>query len=104
MKVVLFKSGHCVGDPKNKNYVTQDMKKLKLRFWRIKRAVLSDVHWFIGRYSISYIHWESLLSGEVSGYPQALLKVVNFRGMLDFHRNFDRSKESKAEIVLVREF
>ena len=27
-------------------------------------------------------------SGEVGGYPQALLKVVNLQGMLDFHRNF----------------
>ena len=32
--------------------------------------------------------WESQLSGEVGGYPQALLKVVNLQGMLDFHRNF----------------
>ena len=37
-----------------------------------------------GGYSISYIPWES----QLSGYPQALLKVVNLQGMLDFHRNF----------------
>ena len=28
------------------------------------------------------------ISGEVGGYPQALLKVVNLQGTLDFHRNF----------------
>ena len=39
-------------------------------------------------YSISYIPWESQLSGEVGGYPQALMKVVNLQGMLDFRRNF----------------
>ena len=36
----------------------------------------------------SYIPWKVSLSGEVGGYPQALLKVVNLQGMLDFHRNF----------------
>ena len=50
-----------------------------------------------GGYSISYIPWESQLSGEVSSYPQALLKVVNLQGMLDFHRNFHRSKNQKQK-------
>ena len=45
-----------------------------------------------GGYSISYIPWESQLSGEVGGYPQALMKVVNLQGMLDFRRNFHLSK------------
>ena len=49
-----------------------------------------------GGYTISYIPWESQLSGEVGGYPQALLKVVNLQGMLNFHRNFDRSQRNKS--------
>ena len=35
-------------------------------------------------------------SGEVGGYPQALLKVVNLQGMLNFHRNFHLSKIIKS--------
>ena len=31
----------------------------------------------------SYIPWKVSLSGEVGGYPQALLKVVNLQGMLE---------------------
>ena len=51
--------------------------------------------------SICYIPWESQLSGEVSGYPQALMKVVNLQGMLDFRRNFHLSKRfrSRGRIV-----
>ena len=37
-------------------------------------------------------------SGEVGGYPQALLKVVNLQGMLNFHRNFHWSKGIKSRI------
>ena len=56
-------------------------------------------------YTISYIPWESQLSGEVGGYPQALLKVVNLQGMLNFHRNFvTGQKESKVEVVLLGAF
>ena len=32
----------------------------------------------------------------MGGYPQALLKVVNLQGMLNFHRNFGRSKRIKS--------
>ena len=32
------------------------MKKLKPRFWRIERAVLSDVHWFIGGGPLYFSH------------------------------------------------
>ena len=38
------------------------------------------------------------LSGEVGGYPQALLKVVNLQGMLDFHRNFHLRKRVKIVV------
>ena len=37
-------------------------------------------------------------SGEVGGYPQALLKVVNLQGMLDFHRNFHLIKRVKIVV------
>ena len=40
------------------------------------------------------------LSGEVGGYPQALLKVVNLQGMLDFHRNFHLMKRVKIVVCL----
>ena len=39
-------------------------------------------------------------SGEVGGYPQALLKVVNLQGMLDFHRNFHLIKRVKIVVCL----
>ena len=46
----------------------------------------------------SYIPWKVSLSGEVGGYPQALLKVVNLQGMLDFHRNFHLIKRVKIVV------
>ena len=39
-------------------------------------------------------------SGEVGGYPQALLKVINLQGMLDFHRNFHLIKRAKIVVCL----
>ena len=36
-------------------------------------------------------------SGEVGGYPQALLKVVNLQAMLNFHRNFHLSKNNQMQ-------
>ena len=48
----------------------------------------------------SYIPWKVSLSGEVGGYPQALLKVVNLQGMLDFHRNFHLIKRVKIVVCL----
>ena len=39
-------------------------------------------------------------SGEVGGYPQALLKVVNLQGMLDFHRNFHLIERVKIVVCL----
>ena len=43
-------------------------------------------------------------SGEVGGYPQALLKVVNLQGMLDFDRNFHPSKRNKRRGRIGRGF
>ena len=40
------------------------------------------------------------LSGEVGGYTQALLKVVNLQGMLNFHRNFRLIKRVKIVVCL----
>ena len=37
----------------------------------------------MGGILFSYIPWKVSLSGEVSGYPQALLKVVNLQVMLE---------------------
>ena len=37
----------------------------------------------MGGILFSYIPWKVSLSGEVGGYPQALLKVVNLQGMLE---------------------
>ena len=36
----------------------------------------------------------------MGGYPQALLKVVNLQGMLDFHRNFHLIKRVKIVVCL----
>ena len=47
----------------------------------------------------SYIPWKVSLSGEVGGYPQALLKVVNLQGMLDFHRNFHLIKSKNRSLL-----
>ena len=50
----------------------------------------------LGVFYFLIIPWKVSLSGEVGGYPQALLKVVNLQGMLDFHRNFHLSKIIKS--------
>ena len=54
----------------------------------------------MGGILFSYIPWKVSLSGEVGGYPQALLKVVNLQGMLDFHRNFHLIKRVKIVVCL----
>ena len=36
----------------------------------------------------------------MGGYPQALLKVVNLQGMLDFHRNFHLIERVKIVVCL----
>ena len=54
----------------------------------------------MGGILFSYIPWKVSLSGEVGGYPQALLKVVNLQGMLDFHRNFQLIKRVKIVVCL----
>ena len=52
----------------------------------------------------SYIPWKVSLSGEVGGYPQALLKVVNLQGMLELSEILilvrmyrEKEKDSKRE-------
>ena len=52
----------------------------------------------MGGILFSYIPWKVSLSGEVGGYPQALLKVVNLQVMLNFHRNFHLMKRVKIVV------
>ena len=52
----------------------------------------------MGGILFSYIPWKVSLSGEVGGYPQALLKVVNLQVMLNFHKNFHLMKRVKIVV------